>query len=197
MSTIPYRLERREDTGIDNGRLAIWLFLASEVLFFGALLSSYLLLRMGSEAWPRGSERLDVAVASVNTLVLILSSVTMVRAWEHARVGRHGRSRVLVLVTAALGIVFVAIKAYEWREKLQLGIRPADDLFYALYFTLTGVHLVHLVAGIVVLLDLALRARSIEASQRGLLAHRLEISGIYWHFVDMVWVVRFPVLYVT
>jgi heme/copper-type cytochrome/quinol oxidase subunit 3 len=196
-TNIPYQIQIREDTGINNGRLAMWLFLASEILFFGALFSSYLLLRLGSDSWPRGSERLQVGSATINTLVLILSSVTMVRAWERARAGELKSSRLLLAATAGLGTVFAILKGLEWAAKLNHGIRPADDLFYALYFMFTGVHLLHLLAGVLVLGDLAVRGRRLESTQPGLLEHRVEIAGIYWHFVDLVWLVIFPVLYLT
>lgn len=196
-ASIPYRLEPREDTGTNNGRLAIWLFLASEVLFFGSLLSSYLLLRLGANDWPSGAERLHVGLGTFNTLVLVASSVLMMRAFERAQDGELGRSRGLLLATLGSGVVFLGVKAWEWNEKLSVGIRPADDLFYALYFTLTGVHVLHLLAGLLVLAHLAFWARRIEAEQRGLFAHRVEIAGIYWHFVDLVWLVLFPVLYLT
>lgn len=197
MTSIPYRLAPREDTGTNNGRLAMWLFLASEVLFFGSLISSYLLLRLGASDWPRGADRLEVGLATFNTLLLISTSVSMMRAYERAKNDDVRKSRQWLLSTAALGTVFVAIKLFEWQHKLSAGIRPADDMFYALYFTLTGVHLLHLIAGIVVVCDLLLRARRIEQSAGGLFAHRVELVGIYWHFVDLVWLVLFPILYLT
>lgn len=197
MSSIPYQLAVRPDTGTNNGRLAIWLFLASEILFFGSLLSSYLLLRLGADVWPHGAERLHVPLGTINTLVLIASSVFVMLAFERSRDGDLAASRRHLMVTVGLGTAFLLIKAWEWNDKLTHGIRPADDLFYALYFTLTGVHVLHLAAGLLVLAHLAFWAPKIEAAQRGLYAHRVEIAGIYWHFVDLVWLVLFPLLYLT
>ena len=200
---IPWQLEERPDTGTTNGRLAIWLFLASEVLFFGALFSSYLLLRLGQEAdgvWPRGAERLDLPLATINSLILIASSITVMRAFEFASAGAISRSRRWLTLTFGLGGVFVAIKLWEWNDKLSHGAGPASDLFAGLYFTLTGVHLVHLLGGMVAVAVLALAAGSAggerpEAAER--YALRVEIAGIYWHFVDLVWLVLFAVLYLT
>ena len=202
MAVIPWQLEERPDTGTTNGRLAIWLFLASEVLFFGALFSAYLLLRLGQEAegvWPRGAERLDLPLATINSVVLIASSITVMRAFEFAAAGAIGRSRRWLALTFALGAVFVGVKLWEWNDKLSHGVDPATDLFSGLYFTLTGVHLAHLLGGMLVVAFFALiggrASRTAQDAER--YALRVEIAGIYWHFVDLVWLVLFAVLYLT
>ncbi len=195
---IPYTTAERPDTGLTNGRFGIWLFLASEVMFFGGLFSSYLLLRLGATDWPRGADRLDVVLGAVNSLLLVLSSITILAAWGALRDGGGlAKARRLLGATIVLGVVFVAIKANEWQHKLEEGIRPATDMFYALYFTMTGLHLIHLLAGLAVLGYLAGPGAALFRRSPKQYTQRVEITGIYWHFVDLVWIVLFPTLYLT
>ena len=195
---IPYTVSERPDTGLYNGRLGIWLFLASEVMFFGGVFSSYLLLRLNATEWPRGADRLDVVPGAVNSLILVLSSITVLGAWGALRSGASlSQARRWLGGTVLLGLVFLAIKASEWQHKLEEGIRPATDMFYALYFTMTGLHVLHLVAGLLVLIYLAGPGARLHARSPRQYAQRVEVTGIYWHFVDLVWIVLFPTLYLT
>ena len=192
---IPYTVEVRPDTGLFNGKLGIWLFLASEVMLFGALFSSYILLRVGSTEWPRGYEELSVPLAFFNTIVLISSSVTMVMAWTSLKAGLLAHYRAYMGSTLALGAAFLVIKAIEYSEKFAHGLVPATNNFLAIYFTMTGLHAVHVIAGMVVnayLLGPGVRMWHSDAAR---FTNRVEVAGIYWHFVDVVWIFLFPVLY--
>jgi cytochrome c oxidase subunit 3 len=206
---IPYTTEVRPDTGLINGKLGIWLFLASEVMFFGSLFSAYVLLRMGAETWPNQSEILSVPLAALNTLILIASSVTMVMAWAslapHAASMRRGdpaaaaaalkRYRLFMGLTILGGALFLVVKAFEYGDKLSHGLYPSTSIFLALYFTLTGIHAIHVIAGMVVNVYLWGPGTRMWHHHREQFTNRIEVAGLYWHFVDVVWIFLFPVLY--
>src|SRR3954470_8346563 len=118
---IPYTVEARPDTGLTNGKLGVWLFLASEVMLFGALFSSYILLRVGSVEWPHGFEELNVPMAAFNTVVLITSSVTMVMAWASLKMNDFGKFRLYMGATILLAIVFLVVKYFEYAHHLSTG----------------------------------------------------------------------------
>ena len=118
---IPYTVEVRRDTGLTNGKIGIWLFLASEVMLFGALFASYILIRTGAPSWPRGDTILDVPLATFNTIVLIASSVTMVMAWASLMRRRFGTFRIYMGATVLLGFVFLVVKYFEYSHQFQPG----------------------------------------------------------------------------
>ena len=194
---IPYTTEIRRDTGLYNGKLGMWLFLASEVMLFGGLFSAYVFLRTGVSDWPRGADLLNVQLAAINTVILISSGITMVLAWDGARSGSFGRCRVFLLVTMALGIAFLVIKGFEYNEKFSHGIYPKESTFFAIYFIMTGVHFLHIAVGILVLLFHAIFGGILWRRNSEQFANRIEVTGLYWHFVDLVWIVLFPTLYLT
>src|SRR5689334_23909964 len=111
---IPYTVEERPDTGLPNGKLGIWLFLASEVMLFGALFSTYIILRVGAPEWPHGE--LSVKLGAINTFILIASSVTMVVAWEKLKLNDFAKDRLYIVVTAVLALVFLVNKYFEYAE---------------------------------------------------------------------------------
>ena len=209
---VPYTTEVRPDTGLTNPKLGIWLFLASEVMLFGSLFSAYALLRSGDPAWPVQSTVVSVPLATINTIVLISSSVTMVLAWASltpvlASGGRAagktapamplplGRYRLFMGLTLLLGAVFLGIKGVEYADKFSHGLFPATNNFLGLYFTMTGLHALHVIGGMVVNAYLLGPGLKMWSTQPQRFANRVEVAGIYWHFVDVVWIFLFPVLY--
>ena len=192
---VPYTVEARPDTGLSNGKLGIWLFLASEVMLFGALFATYLMLRIGNPDWPLGTEFLNPLWATINTAVLITSSVTMVMAWVHVSKGNWDKFRLFMFITVALGLVFMVIKGIEYSEKFHHGYTPDKHVFLAIYFTLTGLHGLHVLGGMVVNAYFAICGKKMFDSNRQWLANRVENSGLFWHFVDLVWIFLFPILY--
>ncbi len=198
-TVIPYMVKPHPVTGIPNGKFALWLFLASEVMLFGALFSSYVLLRTGAPQWPPegglSSDILNVPLATVNTLVLITSSITMVLAWASCKLGDLHKFRMWMAATIALSFVFLVIKYFEYSHKFALGHYPSHDNFYAIYFTLTGLHGIHIIGGIIVntfLLTIGTRMWKTDPEH---FTNRVENAGLYWHFVDLVWIFLFPSLY--
>lgn len=274
MSTaaIPYDIEPRPETGMYNGKFGIWLFLASEVMLFGALFSTYVLLRVGAPAgtWPRGDSILNVPLATLNTMVLITSSVTMVLSWASLKMGNFKKGQVFLTLTFLLAGVFLVIKYFEYKAKLThyavylkepmmlpgekeprpvitghleeggpvletdaktgafaipeavhihpdppkgshehppaahvpgekivrvTTFGPRHSNYLAIYFTLTGLHGLHIVGGMVVILYFMLRGASNYKRNHEKYINRIECTGLYWHFVDLVWIFLFPVLY--
>lgn len=195
---IPYSVEIREDTGVNNARFAIWLFLASEVMLFGALFSSYIILRASASSWPVQSEVMNVPVGTINTAILILSSVTMLQAWEALRLKNFAKFRLYLSATILLAIIFIALKVgIEWIPDIKEGRFFSTNNFFALYFTMTGIHLLHLLAGIVVNAYHLGVGKKMWASDPERFISRIEVTGLYWHFVDLVWIFLFPTLYLT
>jgi len=274
---IPYTIEARPDTGLYNAKVGIWLFLASEVMLFGALFSSYILLRVGAPEgyWPHGW--LNIPIGTTNTLVLITSSITTVMAWASCKMNQFGRFKFFHACTLLLALTFVGIKSYEYHDKfthysikladgriadghlvekskdfdlaqktgeitihghevnltnkkgaeLQTELKKIYDLrspegravqhielkytaaqiasletygpwhhtYLAIYFTLTGLHALHVIGGAIVIGFLWGPGSRQWRTDPERFTNRIEVSGLFWHFVDLVWIFLFPVLY--
>lgn len=263
-SEIPFTVHPRPDTGLFNAKLGIWLFLASEVMLFGALFSSYIMLRVGAVEWPAGL--LSVGLGTLNTVLLASSTITVVMAWFSLRLGDFSKFKLYQGVTVLLAIAFVIIKSFEYRDKFtHYWVRLADgteltghiegkpfnwstrtvrdpafgrteivfhpdaprsapseavgrheaervtlpvsqiqrlesfgpwrNTFLALYFTMTGLHVLHVIGGAAVLAYLWGPGSALWRTQPGQFTNRVEIAGLFWHFVDLVWIFLFPTLY--
>ncbi len=192
---IPYVVEVRRDTGLINGKIGIWLFLASEVMLFGALFASYILIRTGSPSWPRGDTMLDVRLATFNTLVLISSSVTMVMAWASLMRHRFETFRMYMGATILLGLVFLIVKYFEYSAHIHEGAVPSTNNFLAISYTLTGLHMLHVAGGMAVNAYFWGPGAKLWKTNPEWFTNRVEHSGLFWHFVDLVWIFLFPTLY--
>jgi len=192
---IPFTVEARPDTGLNNGKLGIWLFLASEVMLFGALFASYVMLRVGAEHWPPGSTYLNIPLATLNTVILISSSVTMVLAWASLVKNDFSRFRVFMGITILCGFGFLIVKYFEYSSKFHHGYFPATNTFLAIYFTLTGLHGLHVIGGMAVNAYLWGPGAKQWKTAPAHFTNRVENSGLFWHFVDIVWIFLFPILY--
>jgi cytochrome c oxidase subunit 3 len=192
---IPYTVEARPDTGLTNGKLGIWLFLASEVMLFGALFASYVMLRVGSQNWPPGSTYLNIPLATLNTVILISSSVTMVLAW--ASIAKHDfkRFRLFMGITILCGFGFLIVKYFEYSAKFHHELYPSTNTFLAIYFTLTGLHGLHVIGGMAVNSYLWGPGSALYKTDPVHFMNRVENSGLFWHLVDLVWIFLFPILY--
>ena len=193
MDGIPYTVEARPDTGLNNPKIGIWMFLASEVMLFGALFSSYILLRIGATEWPSGV--LNVPIAFVNTVILIASSVTVVLAWSAIKLGEVKKHRIYLLLTFLCGAAFLVNKYIEYTTKFHHGIFPSTNNFFGLYFTMTGLHGFHVIGGMIVFLYHLGPGWKIHKRNPEMYVNRVEVTGLYWHFVDLVWIFLFPVFY--
>jgi cytochrome c oxidase subunit 3 len=272
---IPYAVHPRQDTGLYNAKLGIWLFLASEVMLFGGLFSSYIILRIGAATgdWVHGL--LNIPIGTFNTAVLITSSVTVVLSWSALKVGNFAKYRVLQAITILCALGFLGIKSFEYREKFlhyevwkKDGTRllghiehngahpmfwntqtlqqmkldsikllpdpehyrmnakemaharkearghahepvtiktdeiqrlsafvPGHSTYFAIYFTLTALHALHVLAGAIVIAYIWGPGAKLWKTDPERYINRVEVSGLFWHFVDLVWIFLFPVLY--
>lgn len=281
---IPYTLTARPDTGLYNGKLGVWLFLASEVMLFGALFTSYLFMRIGAEdgTWPQ--HVLSVPIGLTNTAILIISSITMVYAWVALKERKFNQYRIFLFITILCGLVFLTLKGKEYYDKYEhwgfmikanamdkylpelqkmdaqvtsipsqqvfeisgdrewkeetdktfvlvpiknfhpIGYKPKEGeaggeekpvtidradverfgnflpaygTYFAIYFTVTGLHALHIIGGVVVMLYFLTVGSALYRTNPEQLSNRLEVTGIFWHFVDLVWITVFPILYLT
>jgi len=253
---IPYTIQARPDTGTYNAKIGMWLFLASEVMLFGGLFSSYILLRVGAPpgTWPHGW--LNVPLGTINTALLSLSAITTLMAWVACKTRNYARFKLFHGLTLVLAITFLCIKGYEYRDKfrhyevwLQDGriadghleendanaehivlhgrfvqshaelmspAKPAElheleiarsdiqrmqnygpwhNTYLAIYFTLTGLHALHILGGIVIIGYFWGPGSRMWFTDPDRFTNRIEVSGLFWHFVDLVWIFLFPVLY--
>jgi len=256
MDALPYTVQPREDTGLYNAKVGIWLFLASEVMLFGALFSSYILLRVGAVpgTWPHGL--LNIPIGTLNTLVLITSSITVVMAWASLKMNQFNRFKIFQAFTILLAMTFVGIKSYEYHDKFthyevilndgkivdghlvektkdyvvihghtvekgaeaahagsakhvehtEIKIEttnikkienygPWHNTYLAIYFTLTALHGLHVIGGAIVIGYLWGPGSKLWKTDPERFTNRIEVSGLFWHFVDLVWIFLFPVLY--
>lgn len=286
---IPYTLTARPDTGLYNGKLGIWLFLASEVMLFGAIFTAYLFVRLGADdgSWPNHVQ--NVAIGLTNTILLLTSSITMVWAWVALKERKFNTYRLALGLTILCGLAFLGFKGVEYNSKfhhfgifikedafakyepalkksdafysfipdqhvyevrghlenaadkdatdfvilpdempsylnvaakeaapqekggeeeatvsfLKTDIQrsgyllPAYGTYYAIYFLVTGLHALHIIGGVVVMLYFLTIGSAMYRRNPEQLSNRIEVTGIFWHFVDLVWITVFPMLYLT
>ncbi len=192
---IHYISEPHPVSGVTNSKLGVWLFLASEVMLFGGLFSAYILLRTGVTDWPRGHEVLNVPLATLNTVILITSSVTMVMSWASLELKKFSKFRLYMTITILLAIAFLVVKGFEYAHKFDHHHFPSTSNFYAIYFVITGLHGLHVIGGIIVNAYLLLPGSKMWKTNPEQFTGRVEAAGLYWHFVDLVWIFLFPALY--
>ena len=293
---IPYTVKTRSDTGLYNAKLGIWLFLASEVMLFGGLFSSYILLRVSADLWPHGM--LNIPIGTFNTFVLIASSVTVVMAWASLKLGQPGKFKLYMALTIACALGFLGVKSFEYHAKFthydvwfkddaaaekyfqaaygEKGVEenkklfverfhlhntkavytpgdmqiaghlegnplctslkkllaaktetikltadaphgshehphaievklsdvkrlssyvPSHSTYFAIYFTITALHGLHVLGGAIVLGYFLLTADHWWKKNPEQMANRVEVGGLFWHFVDLVWIFLFPIIY--
>ena len=195
---IPYIVEERPETGLNNSKLGIWVFLASEVMLFGGLFSAYVFLRMAAPVgeFAYWGSKLSIPMTTVNTLVLISSSVTVVMSWASLKMKDFEKYKMYMGLTLLCALIFLVIKYFEYTGKFHHGIYPSSSTFMAIYFTLTGLHGLHIIGGMIVMGYFWLPAgNKMWHSEPEHFTNRIEVAGLYWHFVDLVWIFLFPVLY--
>ncbi len=182
------------DSEIPVGKTGTWWFLASEIPIFGGLIASYIVIRLGSSGWAEASSHLNFQLALLNTFILLTSSMTIVMAHAAAQEQNFRRVANFLGLTILLGLMFLGVKAIEYGTEISHGFTPGAGIFWSFYYTMTGLHGLHVIAGIIVNLVLWIGARRGTLSQS---AHRVELAGLYWHLVDIVWIFLFPLLYLA
>lgn len=195
---IPYIVEERPDTGLNNSKLGIWVFLASEVMLFGGLFSAYVFLRMAAPVgdFAYWGSKLSIPMATFNTLVLISSSMTMIMSWASLKMKDFEKFKMYMGLTLLCAFIFLVVKYFEYTGKFHHGIYPSSSTFMGIYFTLTGLHMLHIIGGMIVMgyfwLPFGNKMWTTEPER---FTNRIEVAGLYWHFVDLVWIFLFPILY--
>jgi len=192
----------------EASNLGMWAFLVTEIMFFGGLFAAFIVyVTFYAQGFAEGSKHLDLTLGSVNTLVLLASSLTMAMAVRSAQLGRRGLLLLFLGVTLALGLVFLGIKSVEYTHKFHQHLVPGPgfrfdspvaqkvQLFFSFYFAMTGMHALHMVVGAGLLTWLMV------GTLRGRFSSEyftpVEVTGLYWHFVDIVWIFLFPTLYLV
>jgi len=180
--------------GVDTRKLGMWVFLASEIMFFSGLIGSYIVLRFANlEVWPVPSSVLNIPLTAVNTFILICSSATLVLGLSSIQRGYKEGLQVGLLLTILLGALFLSIQVKEYSELIHDGFTISSSIFGSCFFTLTGFHGAHVFAGVVwliVVFALSFGPRFSPDQYCG-----VEMVGLYWHFVDLVWIILFTILY--
>ena len=182
-------------TGLSDNKLLMWVFLGSECLLFGGLISTYLIYRSRFAAGPAPGDIFDIPFTSVSSFVLLMSSLTMVLALSALQRGDIRNNRLWLLTTALLGSLFIGGQVYEFTTFLREGLGYTTSPFSSAFFTLTGFHGVHVSVGIVMIMSLYVS--SLRGNLRRESAETVEIGGLYWHFVDVVRILIFTVIYLV
>ena len=181
----------RSAMGIPTGRLAVWWVLVSEIVIFGGVLVSYIMHRLGHVEWAEEASHTNTWAGAFNTLVLLSSSLSAVLAHKAAENRDGPKAARLLYVTCLGGLTFLIVKAFEWTHEIREGFTIQAGGFWSYYYTAAGLHAFHVVAGMGLMLWVASSARKNQD------LHRVENVGIYWHFVDIVWIFLFPLLYIA
>jgi heme/copper-type cytochrome/quinol oxidase subunit 3 len=181
----------RSAAGLPTGRLAVWWLVVSEIVIFGGLLASYIMYRLAHDAFAEQAAHTNTWIGAFNTLVLLTSSLSAVLAHSAAERGDGAKAARLLWATIAGAVTFLVVKGFEWTEEITHGFTITSSTFWSFYYCAAGLHASHVIAGAIVMAFVARDA----ARNREL--HRVELAGIYWHFVDIVWIFLFPLLYIA
>jgi len=182
----------RTTAGLPTSRLGTWWVVASEIVIFGGLIVAFIMYRIRhGEFWAEQAEHTKLYAGALNTLVLLTSSYFAVCAHKAAEAGAGKKAAKLLIRTILLGGVFLCVKAYEYTSEILAGYGPLADLFWSFYYTATGLHGFHVLVGMIILGFVA------KDAAKGKNLHRVECIGIYWHFVDVVWIFLFPLFYIA
>jgi len=181
----------RSAMGMPTGRLAVWWVIVSEIVIFGGLLASYVMNRIAHVEWGSQAAHTNTWAGAFNTFVLLTSSLSAVLAHQAAQTGNGRKAAALLRLTCVGGLVFLIVKSFEWTHEIREGYTLQAGGFWSYYYTAAGLHAFHVMAGMVIMLVVA------AGAARNQNLHRVENIGIYWHFVDLVWIFLFPLLYIA
>jgi heme/copper-type cytochrome/quinol oxidase subunit 3 len=182
---------QRTVMGLSTGKLAVWWLIVSEIVIFGGVLASYIMHRIGHPEWADSAAHTQTWIGGVNTMVLLTSSLTAVLAHAAAERGDGKLAAKRLYMTIGGAVTFLVIKSYEWYTEISHGYTITASGFWSFYYTAAGIHASHVIAGMILMAFVA------KDAAKGLELHRVELVGIYWHFVDIVWIFLFPLLYIA
>ncbi len=181
----------RTVAGLTTGKLGLWWLLSSEIVIFGGLLGAYIMHRLGHPEWANQAVHTNVIAGTINTFVLLTSSLFAVLAHQAAEAKDGPKAARYLLLTVGGAVAFLMIKSYEWSVEISHGYTITANTFWSFYYTAAGIHGLHVIIGAIIMLIIAWGANKGEE------LHRVELVGLYWHFVDIVWISLFPLLYIA
>jgi len=181
----------RSAAGMPTGKLAVWWVIASEIVIFGGLLASYVMHRLAHDAWSEQAAHTNTWIGAFNTMVLLTSSLSAVLAHQAAERGDGRKAANLLWATIFGALTFLVVKGFEWTEEISHGFTITSSTFWSFYYVAAGLHASHVIAGAILMYYVIRTARQNQE------LHRVELIGIYWHFVDIVWIFLFPLLYIA
>ncbi len=181
----------RSATGISTGKLAVWWLIGSEIVIFGGILAPYIMHRLGHPEWADQSVHTNTMAGAFNTFLLLTSSLMAVLAHNAAEMGDGKKAARFLYFTCLGGLGFLIVKGFEWTHEIQQGYTITASTFWSFYYLAAGLHGLHVVGGMICMLFVARDARANRDLQR------VENVGLYWHFVDIVWIFLFPLLYIA
>ena len=184
--------DHRTSTGLDNRKLLMWAFLGSDIMFFGTLIGTHLIYRNRSISGPQ-EEIFSIPITTISTFVLLMSSLAMVLALAAIQRGNMGSFRLWLTVVAVFGSIFIGFQMFEFAEFAHIGLTPRTNLFGSTFLVMTGFHGAHVTVGILWMWSILFASYKGKIHQGNAL--QVEIAGLYWHFVDIVWIVIFGVVY--
>jgi heme/copper-type cytochrome/quinol oxidase subunit 3 len=192
MSSFPRPIATtRSATGISTGKLAVWWLIASEIVIFGGVLGSYIMHRIGHPEWASQAEHTNTWAGAFNTFVLLTSSLAAVLAHQAAEHKDGKKAAKFLYLTCLGGLVFLIVKSIEWTNEITHGYTITSHTFWSFYYTAAGIHGLHVIVGMIIMLIVA------GDAAKGRDLQRVEAVGLYWHFVDIVWIFLFPLLYIA
>ncbi len=181
----------RTAAGLTTGKLAIWWLLSSEIVIFGGLLGAYVMHRLGHPEWAYQSAHTNVIAGTINTFILLTSSLFAVLAHSAAEQGDGKKAAKMLGLTFLGGVGFLCVKSVEWYNEISHGYTITASTFWSFYYTAAGIHGLHVIIGMTIMALIA------KDAYQGRDLHRVELIGLYWHFVDLVWIFLFPLLYIA
>jgi len=181
----------RTTAGLATGKLAVWWVIVSEIVIFGGLLGSYIMHRLAHDSFSAQAAHTNMWIGAFNTLVLLSSSLSAVLAHQAAEAGDGRKAARLIWATIAGAFTFLTVKGFEWTSEIHHGFTITSSTFWSFYYTAAGLHALHVLAGAIIMMFVA------SSAAKNLELHRVELIGIYWHFVDVVWIFLFPLLYIA
>ncbi len=194
VGTVGHDAAPQGGVGVYAQKVGMWVFLVSEVMFFTALIGSYIILRWGTGAqWPEPRSVLAIPITALNTFILICSSVSMVKAYAAATRDDQAGLKKWLITTVIGGATFVSVQAFEYHHLIEKGFLPSSGLFGSTFYTMTGFHGFHVTCGVISMIWVTIRAfrgKYAGGNYRG-----VETIGLYWHFVDLVWIILFTIVY--
>jgi len=181
----------RSAAGMPTGLLAVWWVIASEIVIFGGLLMGYLMHRLAHESWAMHANHTNQYIGAFNTFVLLTSSFAAVLGHKAAEAGDGKKAAKMIWLCFLGGATFLVVKAIEWTIEINAGYTITANTFWSFYYTAAGIHASHVIAGMIIMVFVARKAA------KNIDLHHVELIGVYWHFVDVVWIFLFPLLYIA